>query len=91
MSAQPSEREDPRWDCGPEALRHRAIADRAARAAEDLRGEALRRAWLEGSYGLRPELEPALNSRALAIAISLAALCWAIIGAGVWLVWQWLS
>ena len=56
---------------------------------EDLQGEALRRAWLEGSYGLRPELqEPAVSGRALVIAIALAAVCWAIIGAGVWFVWR---
>jgi hypothetical protein len=56
---------------------------------EDLRGEALRRAWIDAGFAvpLRKE-EPPVNVRALAIAISLAAVCWAIIGAGVWLVWR---
>jgi hypothetical protein len=53
---------------------------------EDLRGEALRRAWIDASY--RARQEPTMNARGLAIAISLAAVCWAIIGAGVWLVWR---
>jgi hypothetical protein len=53
---------------------------------EDLRGEALRRAWLDASYGM--PLEPTVSVRALAIAIAIAAVCWAIIGAGVWFVWR---
>jgi len=53
---------------------------------EELRGEALRRAWLNASYDVRQEPTPSV--RALAIALSLAALCWAIIGAGVWFVWR---
>ena len=53
---------------------------------DELRGEALRRAWLNTSYGVRPE--PTVSVRALAIAIAIAAVCWAIIGAGVWFVWR---
>jgi len=52
---------------------------------EELRGEALRRAWIEASYQPRPEL---IATRALVIAYALAAVCWAIIGAGVWFVWR---
>ena len=53
---------------------------------DDLRGEALRRAWLNTSYGVRPE--PTVSGRALTIAIALAVVCWAIIGTGVWFVWR---
>ena len=56
------------------------------RKLEELQSEALRRAWLNTSYGVRPE--PPVSVRALVIAISLAAVCWAIIGAGVWFIWQ---
>ena len=51
--------------------------------------ESLRRAWLDAGYSVRLELqEPPVSVRALVIAISLAAVCWAIIGAGVWLIWR---
>ena len=53
---------------------------------EDLQGEAFRRAWLDASYGM--PLEPTVSGRALAIALAIAAVCWAIIGAGVWFVWR---
>ena len=56
------------------------------RKLEGLRGEALRQAWLDASYGM--PLEPTVRLRAYAIAIMVAALCWAIIGAGVWFVWR---
>ena len=48
--------------------------------------ESLCRAWRDASY--RPRPEPTVSVRALLIAISLAAVCWAIIGAGVWFVWR---
>lgn len=52
----------------------------------ELRGEALRRAWLDASYGM--PLEPVVSIRALTKAYALAAVCWAIIAAGVWFVWR---
>jgi hypothetical protein len=55
---------------------------------EGLRGEALRQAWLNASYQAGAKEVPAVSVRALAIAISLAVVCWAIIGAGVWFVWR---
>jgi len=47
--------------------------------------EELRRAWLDAGYRVRPQ--PAVE-HALAIAYLLAAVCWAIIGTGVWFVWR---
>jgi hypothetical protein len=55
---------------------------------EELRGEALRRAWLNASYQAGAKEVPAVSVRALVVAILLAAVCWAIIGAGVWFVWR---
>ena len=53
---------------------------------EDLRGEALRRAWLDAGYSVRQE--PTVRYRPPRIAYVLGALCWAIIGTGVWFVWR---
>jgi hypothetical protein len=48
--------------------------------------ESLRRAWLNAGYRVRRE--PTVSVRAYAIAYAIAAVCWAIIGAGAWLVWR---
>jgi hypothetical protein len=64
VGTQPHEHEDPRWDCGPEACdRAMAQRERAAADIKDLRGEALRRAWLDASYRVQPEppVWPALS------------------------------
>jgi hypothetical protein len=60
---------------------------------EELRGEALRRAWLNASYRVGDyqagtKEVSAISNRTLVIVYALGALCWAIIGAGMWLVWR---
>jgi hypothetical protein len=55
---------------------------------KDLRGEALRRAWLNASYQVGAKEVPAVSVRALAKAYALAAVCWAIIFGGAWLIWR---
>jgi hypothetical protein len=55
---------------------------------EELRGEALRRAWLNASYQAGAKEVPAVSVHEYVVALMLGALCWAIIGAGVWLVWR---
>ena len=78
------------WDHADCAICAKAATEPALRVTpqprKELRGEALRRAWLYAGYSVRPE--PPVSVRALAIAIALAAICWAIIGAGVWFVWR---
>jgi hypothetical protein len=53
---------------------------------EELRGEPLRRAWIDAGY--RVQQKPVVNRRALVKAILSAVVCEAIIGTGVWLVWR---
>ena len=57
---------------------------------EELRGEALRRAWINAGYRVHNQAVakevPVVSGRALAVAIPLAVACWAIIGAIVWFV-----
>jgi hypothetical protein len=62
-------------------------------AQDELQEEALRRAWVNASYRAADyqagaKEVPAVSLRELAIAIAIAALCWAIIGGGVWFVWR---
>jgi len=94
MSAQPHEHEGPpqRVVQVPDVpiLSDWGHADCAicAKAATEpaRREEALRRAWLNAGYSVRQE--PIVSDRALVIACVLGAVCWAIIGAGVWFVWR---
>jgi hypothetical protein len=55
---------------------------------DELRGEALRRAWREAGYRVGPQPKPTVNVRALVKAILVAVVCEAIIGAGLWLIWR---
>jgi len=58
-----------------------------AQPREELRGEALRRAWLDASYQAGAKEVPTPSAREYVNAILLGAVCWAIIGAGVWFIW----